>query len=136
MYEYLRRIEVLSGMEKSKILVVDDASFMRILIGNTLKDIGYSKIEFAEDAMQAVEKAKEIQPEFVTLDVSMPGMDGINAIEKILEGSSNSKIIMVSAVKSDRIIKQAIEYGAVDYIPKPFSRRDVEDSFRRQNKVV
>ncbi|HHV29734.1 response regulator [Acetivibrio mesophilus] len=118
-------------MEKTKILVVDDAFFMRKLLGNTLKDIGYSNIEFAQDGYEAVDKAKEMQPEVVTLDVSMPGMDGLEAIKKILQVSSDSKIIMVSAVTSDRVIRQAIKHGAVGYIPKPFSRKDVENGLKQ-----
>lgn len=118
-------------MEKTKILVVDDAFFMRKLLGNTLKDIGYCNIEFAQDGYEAVDKAKEMQPEVVTLDVSMPGMDGLEAIKKILQVSSDSKIIMVSAVTSDRVIRQAIKHGAVGYIPKPFSRKDVENGLKQ-----
>lgn len=131
-----KRIEVLCWMGKTKILVVDDAFFMRTLLGNTLKDMGYFNVEFAEDAYEAIEKASEIQPEVVTLDVSMPGMDGLEAIEKILKVSSSSKIIMVSAVTSDLVIRQAIENGAVDYIPKPFSRKDVEDSLKKHVNTI
>lgn len=122
-------------MNDAKILVVDDAIFMRTLLGNTLKDIGYSNVEFAEDGFEAVEKAKKIQPEFVTLDVSMEGMNGIQAIGKILEVSSQSKIIMVSALTSEQTILQAINNGAVDYIPKPFSRRDVESRLRKHTNT-
>lgn len=118
-------------MEKTKILVVDDALFMRKLLGNTLMEIGYKNIEFAQDGFEAVKKAKEIQPEVVTLDISMPGMDGIEAISKILEVSSKSKIVMVSAVKSVQVIENAISKGAVEYIPKPFNRREVESSIKR-----
>ena len=118
-------------MRKTKILVVDDAFFMRKLMGNTLKEIGYENIEFAEDGLEAVKKAEEIQPEVITLDISMPGMDGLETIGKILEVSSKSKIVMVSAIKSDQIIEKAINHGAVDYIPKPFNRREIESSLKR-----
>lgn len=123
-------------MERTKILVVDDAFFMRKYLGNTLNALGYCNIEFAENGYEAVEKAKKIKPQVVTLDVSMPGMDGIEAIERILKVSSDSKIIMVSAVTSDRIIRNAIKNGAIDYIPKPFSRRDVEKSLERCVKTL
>lgn len=118
-------------MKNAKVLVVDDAYFMRTLLGNTLRDIGYNGIEFAADALEAVEKAKKIQPDFITLDISMNGMNGLDAIEKILSVSARSKIIMVSALTSPKIISKAMESGAVDYIPKPFSRIDVEISFER-----
>ena len=118
-------------MDNAKILVVDDAVFMRNLLGNTLNELGYSNIEYAQDGYEAVKKAEEIQPQVVTLDISMPGMDGLEAIDKILEVSSKSKIVMVSAVKSDQVINSAINKGAVDYIPKPFSRREIESSMKR-----
>lgn len=118
-------------MENAKILVVDDALFMRKLLGNTLKELGYSNIEYAQDGIEAVRKAEEFQPQVVTLDVSMPGMDGLEAIDKILKVSSKSKIVMVSAVKSQQVILNAINKGAVDYIPKPFSRREIESSMKR-----
>ncbi|ABN52612.1 MAG TPA: response regulator [Hungateiclostridium thermocellum] len=123
-------------MDKTKILVVDDALFMRKLLGNTLKDIGYSNIVFAQDGYEAVDKAREIQPEVVTLDVSMPGMDGLEAIKKILQVSCDSKIIMVSAVTSEKVIQQAMKNGAVAYIPKPFSRKDVENGLRQCNAYI
>jgi len=109
---------------------------MRKLLGNTLKDIGYSNIVFAQDGYEAVDKAREIQPEVVTLDVSMPGMDGLEAIKKILQVSCDSKIIMVSAVTSEKVIQQAMKNGAVAYIPKPFSRKDVENGLRQCNAYI
>lgn len=119
------------GMKEMKFLVVDDAFFMRKHIGNTLNSLGYSNVEFAVDGLEAVEKAQEIQPQVITLDVSMPGMDGIEAMEKILKVSSKSKIIMISAVTSEKVIGCALQNGAIDYISKPFSRRDVESSIKK-----
>ncbi|HOP99714.1 MAG TPA: response regulator [Acetivibrio clariflavus] len=118
-------------MEDTKILVVDDAIFMRKLLGNTLKELGYSNIEYARDGFEAIKKAEEIQPHVVTLDVSMPGMDGLEAIDKILKVSAKSKIVMVSAVKSQQVINSAIARGAADYIPKPFSKREIENSIKK-----
>ncbi|TYQ12870.1 UNVERIFIED_CONTAM: two-component system chemotaxis response regulator CheY [Acetivibrio alkalicellulosi] len=121
-------------MVNTKILVVDDAFFMRTLLGNTLKDLGYDNVEFAEDGMEAIEKAKKNQPDVVTLDISMPEMDGLKAIEEILQVSNKSKIIMVSAITSQKVISQAIDLGAIDYIPKPFSKKDISKSLERYFK--
>ncbi len=119
-------------MKEPKILIVDDAFFMRNMLGNTIRDIGYSDLHFAEDGFQAVEKAKELKPDIVTLDISMPGMDGLEAVEKILEVSPASKIIMVTAVTSQSVVKQALANGAVDFINKPFSKDEIEDRLKRQ----
>ncbi|AEV69438.1 response regulator [Acetivibrio clariflavus] len=118
-------------MEDARILVVDDAIFIRKLLGNTLKELGYSNIEYARDGFEAIKKAEEIQPHVITLDVSMPGMDGLEAIDKILKVSAKSKIVMVSAVKSQQVINSAIARGAADYIPKPFSKREIENSMKK-----
>lgn len=112
-------------MGEPKILVVDDAHFMRHLLGGIIKDKGYGSTYFAEDGYEAVEKAGEIKPDIVTLDISMPRMDGLEAIEKILGVSPSSKIIMVSAAGAENIVNQAMQNGAVAFIKKPFDRSEV-----------
>jgi two-component system, chemotaxis family, chemotaxis protein CheY len=114
-----------------KILIVDDAHFMRNMIGNMVKEIGYSDIFFAVDGADAVAKAKELQPDLITLDISMPGMDGLEAVSKIMEVSPNSKIIMVTAVDNQFVIKEALKGGAVDFLKKPIAKSELEDRFKR-----
>lgn len=121
-------------MGEPKILIVDDAAFMRNVIGNTLKQIGYTDLYFAEDGFQAVDKANELKPEFITLDISMPGMDGVEVIEKLLGVSPKSKIIMISAVTAQQAVKQAIKNGAVDFIAKPFSKEEIEEVLKRHSR--
>ncbi len=116
-------------MKEPKVLVVDDAAFMRTLIGNSVKQAGYAQVYFAEDGYQAVEKAGELQPEFITLDISMPGIDGVEVIAKILAVSPSSKIIMISAVTAQQAIKQAIKNGAVDFVAKPFTPDEIKEVF-------
>jgi len=118
-------------MKKPIILVVDDSHFMRNLIGNTIKDLGYDGVYYAEDGFAAVEKAGKIKPDVVTLDVSMPGMDGIEAVKKILEVSPSSRVVMVSAVTSQIAIKQALQNGAKDFIKKPVDRTEIENMLNR-----
>lgn len=118
-------------MKEKKILVVDDAFFMRNLLGNTLKDIGYTNIYFAENGQNAVEKALEIRPDLVTLDISMPIMDGIEAVEKIIEACPSCKIVMVSAVTNQNAVKQALMNGAVDFIKKPFDKNELEKVMKK-----
>jgi two-component system, chemotaxis family, chemotaxis protein CheY len=118
-------------MGKHKILIVDDALFMRNVLAGTAKELGFTEIYFAEDGINAIEKAKDIQPDLVTLDISMPVMSGLDAIDQILDVSPKSKIIMVTAISSKEMVKEAIKKGAIDFIGKPFSQKDVEDMLKR-----
>ena len=118
-------------MMEKKILVVDDAGFMRHLLGNTIKAIGYQNVSFAEDGFEAVEKARELKPDLITLDISMPGMDGLEALAKILEEWPEAKIVMVTAVTSQKILKQAISMGAVDFLKKPFDKDEIDSMFKK-----
>ncbi|MDP4094107.1 MAG: response regulator [Bacillota bacterium] len=118
-------------MKNARILVVDDAQFMRNMLGNIIKEAGYTDLYFAGDGIEAVEKVKELKPELVTLDISMPGMDGLESIAKILEASPETKIVMVSAVSSDIAIKQAIKKGASDFILKPFDNNIINDMLKK-----
>lgn len=120
-------------MEDTIILVVDDAAFMRNLLGNTIKSVGYSQVHYAEDGFVAIEKARELQPHFITLDISMPGIDGVEVIAKILEVSPASKIIMVSAVTAQQPIKQAIKNGAVDFVAKPFTPDEIREVLKKHS---
>lgn len=121
-------------MTEPIILIVDDAAFMRNVIGNTLKQIGYKELYFAANGFQAVDKAKELKPDFITLDISMPGIDGIEVIGKLLEVSPESKIIMISAVTAQQAVKQAIKNGAVDFIAKPFSKEEIAEVLKRHTR--
>ena len=114
-----------------KILIVDDAFFMRNMIGNMIKEIGYTDIYFAVDGNDAVEKAKEFQPDIITLDISMPGMDGLEAVSKIIEVSPKSKVIMVTAVDNQFAIREALKGGAVDFLKKPVAKSELEDRIKR-----
>lgn len=118
-------------MEDIRILIVDDAQFMRNMLGNIIKSAGYTDIHFAGDGLDAVEKVKELKPKLVTLDISMPGMDGLETIPKILEVAPDTIIIMVSAVSSEIAIKQAIKKGAADFILKPFDNTIICDMLKR-----
>src|SRR3989339_2081485 len=113
--------------KNKKILVVDDALFSRRLLGNTMNDIGYSEIYFAENEIEALKMARELTPDLITLDISMAGMNGIEMISKILKASSKSKIIMVSGGATPHNIVKSIKSGAVDFIAKPFNKMQVEE---------
>lgn len=111
-------------MEK-KILVADDAAFMRMLIKDALTKNGYSNIIEAEDGKIACEAYAREKPDLVLLDITMPNKSGIDALKDIRENDPAAKVIMCSAMGQELIVVDAIRLGALDFIVKPFK----EDSF-------
>ncbi|MCS6767819.1 MAG: response regulator [Candidatus Nitrosocaldus sp.] len=105
-----------------KIMVVDDAAFMRIVLKDILKNLGYTNIIEAPDGLAAIEQYKKFKPDLVTMDVNMPKMDGIQALKQIVKINPMAKVIMVTAVEQRYIVQEAIRNGAKDYIVKPFDR--------------
>ncbi len=101
------------------ILVVDDAAFMRMMIRDILVKEGYS-IQEAVNGRDAVEKFEELRPDLVTLDVTMPEMDGIEALSAIRTIDPEACVLMVSAMGQQALIIQALEAGASDFLIKPF----------------
>ena len=104
-----------------QILIVDDAAFMRMMIKNILTDNGYEIAGEAGNGMEAVEQYKELEPDLVTMDITMPELDGIEAVEQILAFDNSAKIIMCSAMGQKAMVIEAIEIGAKDFIVKPFN---------------
>ncbi|MEM2062527.1 MAG: response regulator [Candidatus Nitrosocaldus sp.] len=114
-----------------KILVVDDAAFMRLVLKDILKNLGYTNIIEASDGAMAVEQYKKFKPDIVTMDVNMPKMDGIQALKQIVKINPMAKIIMVTAVEQRYIVQEAMRNGAKDYIVKPFDRAIVATVIER-----
>ena len=108
----------------AKILVVDDAAFMRMRCFKLLTEAGHEVIE-ASNGAEAVEKYQEMKPDGVLLDITMPKMDGIATLEKILEFDDNAIVIMISALGKENLVKEAIMLGAKNYIIKPIDRNKV-----------
>ncbi|KUP08676.1 chemotaxis protein CheY [Bacillus coahuilensis m2-6] len=104
----------------NRILIVDDAAFMRMMIKDILSKNGYEVVAEAADGAQAVEKYKEIKPDLVTMDITMPEMDGITALKEIKKEFPDAKIIMCSAMGQQAMVIDAIQAGAKDFIVKPF----------------
>ena len=106
-------------MEK-KILVADDAAFMRMLIKNELNKNGYSNIVEAADGEMACEVYEKEKPDLVLLDITMPNKNGIDALKDIKESDPAAKVIVCSAMGQELIVVDAIRLGALDFIVKPF----------------
>jgi two-component system, chemotaxis family, chemotaxis protein CheY len=104
----------------AKIMIVDDASFMRLSIRRMLEKYDFDVIAEAVDGEDAVEKFKTHKPDLITMDVTMPKMTGIEALKAIKKIDSSVKIVMVTAMGQESLIKEAVLSGANSFIVKPF----------------
>lgn len=117
-----------------RVLIVDDAIFMRMKLKDILEKNGYNVIAEAQNGMEAVEKYKSENPDLVTMDITMPEMDGISAL-KIIKGiDSKAKVIMCSAMGQQSMVMDAIQAGAIDFIVKPFDNDRVVQSLNKATK--
>jgi len=112
-------------MLTKSVLVVDDAMFMRLSLKIMLEKNGFQVIGEAENGGVAVEKFKTLHPDIVTMDVTMPEVDGIEALRQIKAIDSKAKVVMVSAMGQEGVIKQAVMAGAKNFILKPFKEESV-----------
>jgi two-component system chemotaxis response regulator CheY len=110
-----------------RVLVVDDSMFIAKQLGQIFTSEGFDVAGTAADGAQGVEKYKELHPniDLVTMDITMPVMDGVSALEKILEFDKNACIIMVSALGKEDVVKKSLLLGAKSYIVKPLDRKKV-----------
>lgn len=115
----------------AKILIVDDAAFMRMMIKEILTKNGFEVIGEAQDGKEAVAKYKELQPDLVTLDITMPEMDGLGALKEIRSYDPNAKVIMCSAMGQQAMVIDAIQAGAKDFIVKPFQADRVLEAIKK-----
>jgi two-component system chemotaxis response regulator CheY len=106
---------------KPKVLVVDDAIFMRKMIAEILVENGMEVIGEADNGSSAVERYKELKPDLVTMDIIMPEMNGIDAVRQIVAFDSQAKIVMCSALGQQALVQEAITAGAKDFLIKPFN---------------
>jgi len=114
-----------------RILIVDDAAFMRMMIKEILTKNGFTVVGEASDGQQAVDKYKELHPDLVTMDITMPEKDGIQALKEIRALDSAAKVIMCSAMGQQAMVIDAIQAGARDFIVKPFQADRVIEAIRK-----
>ncbi|MDF2936748.1 MAG: chemotaxis protein CheY [Paenibacillaceae bacterium] len=115
----------------NRILIVDDAAFMRMMIRDILTKNGYEVCGEANDGAQAIERYKELHPDLITMDITMPEMDGINALKEIKKIDANAKVIMCSAMGQQAMVIDAIQAGAKDFIVKPFQADRVIEAIKK-----
>lgn len=113
------------------ILICDDAAFMRMMIKDILTKNGYNVAGEAENGKRAVEKYNELKPDLVLMDITMPEMDGIQALKAIKGSFPDSNIIMCSAMGQQAMVIEAIQAGAKDFIVKPFQADRVIEAVKK-----
>ncbi|MGV8146358.1 MAG: response regulator [Alkaliphilus sp.] len=113
------------------ILIVDDAAFMRMMIKDVLTKNGFDVIGEAENGVKAVEKYKELTPDLTIMDITMPELDGIQAVKQIKKHDPNATVIMCSAMGQQAMVIEAIQAGAKDFIVKPFQADRVIEAVKK-----
>ena len=113
------------------ILICDDAAFMRMMIKDILTKNGYNIAGEAENGAKAVEKYNELKPDLVLMDITMPEMDGIQALKKIKETDPGASVIMCSAMGQQAMVIESIQSGAKDFIVKPFQADRVIEAVQK-----
>ena len=114
-----------------RVLVCDDAIFMRTMISDILTGAGYEVVGEAETGLQAIEHYRNLRPDLVTMDIVMPDMGGIDAVREIVKEDANAKILMCSAMGQQALVVEAIQAGAKDFVVKPFQPSRVLEAVQR-----
>ena len=114
-----------------KVLIVDDAAFMRMMLKDILSKNGYEVVGEAENGQIAIEKYKDLRPDLVTMDITMPELDGISAVKTIKKQDPNAKVVMCSAMGQQAMVIDAIQAGARDFIVKPFQPERVLEAVKK-----
>ncbi|WP_346937741.1 response regulator [uncultured Clostridium sp.] len=115
----------------ARVLIVDDATFMRMMVKDILEKNGYEIIGEASNGIKAVEIYKAEKPDIVTMDITMPEMDGIEAVKQIKAFDPSAKIVMCSAMGQQSMVMDAIKAGAKDFIVKPFQADRVLEAIKK-----
>ena len=108
-----------------KVLIVDDAAFMRMMLKDILQKNNFEVVAEAENGKAGVAAYQKYKPDIVTMDITMPRMDGITALEQIMTFDKNARVVMVSALGKEELVKKSLLLGAKNYIIKPLDRKKV-----------
>jgi len=109
----------------ARVLIVDDLAFIKLIIKDTLEKTGFEVAGEASNGIEAVEQYKRLKPDIVLMDITMPRLDGISALEQIIAFDKNAKVVMVSALGKEELVKKSLLAGAKNYIVKPLDRKKV-----------
>jgi two-component system chemotaxis response regulator CheY len=115
----------------NRILITDDALFMRVTLKNILTQHGFEVVGEAQNGRESVEMYQSLKPDLVTMDITMPEMDGLQALKEIKAIDPNAKVIMCTAMGQKNMVVEAIQAGAKDFIVKPFQPDRVVDAVKK-----
>jgi len=118
----------------ANVMIVDDAAFMRMMVKDILSKNGFNVVGEAENGAVAVEKYMELSPDLVIMDITMPEMDGLQAVREIKKRDAQARIIMCSAMGQQAMVIDAIQSGAKDFIVKPFQADRVVEAVTKALK--
>ena len=113
------------------VLIVDDAAFMRMMIKDILTKNGYNVVGEAENGQKAIEKYRELKPDLTLMDITMPEVDGLQALKSIKGEFADAKVVMCSAMGQQAMVIEAIQSGAKDFIVKPFQAERVIEAVKK-----
>ncbi|MEN6451806.1 MAG: response regulator [Thermoguttaceae bacterium] len=113
-----------------RVLIVDDSMLMRRLMKETLLADGWEVVGEAADGQEGAEKYRELRPDAVTMDMVMPGTDGVEAVRAILAIDPNARVLVVSSLNQTKLISEAVRAGAEDFLAKPFMPEQLQDTLR------
>ena len=114
-----------------RVLIVDDAAFMRISLKKILEDNGFDVVGEAKNGLEAVDKYKILKPDIVTMDITMPEMNGLDALIEIKKQDPAAKVVMISALGQETWVKKAVMSGARGFVIKPYKQEYVVDTLRK-----
>jgi len=117
-------------------IIVDDALIMLKRLEHILKELGYEVVAKAKTGQEAYLSYKKHQPDFITMDITMPNMDGVKAVEKIKDDFPEAVIIMITAIKYKSMVLQTLQMGAKHYITKPINEEKVEERLTEVEKII
>jgi len=115
----------------ARVLVVDDAVFMRKMVGDALTKNGHEVIGEASNGFEAVQRYQELQPEVTTLDITMPDKDGVTALKEIIGLDPAARVVMCSALGQESKVLEAIRCGAKDFVVKPFQPERIQQAIEK-----
>ncbi len=121
----------MDGISTKRVLIVDDAVVMRMMIKGILSKNGYEIVGEAQNGVEAVEKYRSLIPDLVTMDMVMPEMDGITAVKQIVAGDPNARIIMCTSMGQQALVVEAIQAGAKSFITKPFQPPKILETIQK-----
>jgi len=113
------------------VLIIDDSDILRMTIKEIVTNNGYKVVGEASNGNSGIEKYKELKPDLVTMDITMDDMDGIDALKQIIRADAKAKVIVISAMGQDVVVRDAIMAGAKGFIVKPFSEQQIMDAFNK-----